>query len=218
MDRETDGYGHTLPRARPDDPAGFHRDPHARCQARRLSGLLLTLLAVVLSGIGARDQATVAALAERQGQRLGLLAVALVCAMATAALAAWAGSTVLPMLVPKARVILAAMALGLAGGEQLLIGAPRKPEEPTRSLGAAGIVLLAHQVTDSARFLVFAVAVATAAPIPAGIGGAAGGALALGAAWLAPELFADPRIRILRRAVGGLLLAVAAIMALQALG
>jgi hypothetical protein len=160
----------------------------------------------------------VAALAERQGQRPGLLIVALASCIATAALAAWAGAMVLPLLVPKARLVLAAVALGLAGGEQLLIGAARKPEEPTLSLGAAGIVILAHQVTDAARFLVFAVAVATAAPISAGIGGAAGGIVALGAAWLAPEYFAGARLRTVRRVVGGVLLLVAVMLAVQALG
>ena len=173
---------------------------------------------MILAGLGARDQAVVAALAERQGQRPALLLVALACSVATAALAAWAGSTILPMLVPKARTILAAMALALAGVELLLIGGRRKPEEPTLSLGATGIVLLAHQVTDAARFLVFAITVAAAAPLSAGIGGAAGGAVALGAAWLAPEYFGGARVRTIRRVIGGLLLIVAVIVAVPALG
>lgn len=144
--------------------------------------------------------------------------VAVICCLATAALAAWAGSTVLPMLAPKARTIFAAMALALAGGEQVLVGGTRKPEEPTLSLGATAIVLLAHQVTDAARFLIFAVAIATAAPLPAGIGGAAGGVVALGAAWLAPEYVLDARLRTVRRVVGGVLLLVAALLAVQAIG
>jgi hypothetical protein len=122
------------------------------------------------------------------------------------------------MLVPKARAVLAAMALAFAGGEQLLVGGARKPEEPTLSLGAAGIVILAHQVTDAARFLIFAVAVATAAPVAAGIGGAAGAVVALGAAWLAPEYFVGAKLRAVRRIVGGALLLVAAGLAVQALG
>lgn len=158
-------------------------------------------------------------LAERQGQRPGVLLVALACCIGTAALAAWAGSVVLPLLASKARTILAAMALGLAGGEQLLIGASRaKPEEPTLSLGALGIVLFAHQVTDAARFLVFAMAVASAAPLAAGIGGAVGGAVALGATWLAPEYFAGGKLRTVRRVVGGILLLVALVLAFGALG
>ena len=173
---------------------------------------------MILAGLGARDQATVAALAERQGQRSALLLVALACCIATAALAAWAGSTVLPMLTPKARTILAAMALALAGAELLVIGGRRRPEEPTLSLGAVGIVLLAHQVTDAARFLVFALAVAAAAPLSAGAGGAAGGAVAVGAAWLAPEYFAGARLRTIRRAIGGVLLIVSAVLAARALG
>ncbi len=89
--------------------------------------------------------------------------------------------------------------------ESLLLAPGKPPKEPTRSLGALAIVLLAHQLTDAARFLVFAIAVAFAAPLPAAVGGT----IVLTAAWLAPELASDPRLRIARRAVGAAMLAVA---------
>ncbi len=175
-----------------------------------MTGILFTLLAVILAGLGGRDQATVAALAERQGRRPGLLAVAIAASLITAAIASWAAFALIPTLTGKVRLIPAALALGLAGAEMLILSPPRKPSEPTRSLGAAALVLLAQQMVDSARFLVFAIAVATAAPLLAGIGGAVGGAVSLTAAWLAPEVFADPRLRLARRviAVGMLMLAL----------
>ncbi|MEY4720946.1 MAG: hypothetical protein RIQ46_671 [Pseudomonadota bacterium] len=178
-----------------------------------MTGLLLTLIAVVLAGVGARDQVTLAGLAERNGASAGLLATGIVVAVASASAAAWAATAISPMLTPGARLIFAAMALAAAGIESLLLSPGRKPQEPTHSLGALAIVLLAHQLTDAARFLVLAIAVATAAPIAAGVGGAAGGAVVLSAAWLAPEVWRDPRLLLARRAIGAVLLLVAAVLA-----
>ncbi len=183
-----------------------------------MTGFYFTLLAVLLSGFGARDQATVAGLAGRQGARPGVLLVALAVAAATAAFAAWAATFVIPLLVPKARMIMAAMALAFAGAEALLLGARRRPEEPTASLGALAIVLTAHQLTDAARFLVFAIAVASAAPLPAGLAGAVGGGVLLAAAWAIPEAIGHRRVRLARRVIGAALLALAAFVALQAFG
>ena len=112
----------------------------------------------------------------------------------------------------------AGLALAMAGVESLLLMPGRRPQEPTLSLGALGIVLLAHQATDAARFLVFAIAVATAAPLPVGIGGAAAGMGIVFAGWLAPELVLDPRLRTLRRGLGALLLALGAFLCLRAMG
>lgn len=183
-----------------------------------MTGFMFALLATLLAGIGARDQMTVAALAMRQGQRPGLLVVAVLTSIATAAFAAYAGLKVAPLLTANARMIFAAIALALAGGESLLLKPRPSPEEPTQSLGATAIVLVAHQVTDAARFLVFAIAVATAAAIPAGLGGAVGGAVTVVAAWLlAAELGRVPLVA-LRRTIGVVLLALAAWLALRALG
>lgn len=183
-----------------------------------MAGLLFTLLAVILTGVGSRDQATVAMLTRSQGQRPMLLAFGIVISVATAVAAAWAATIVIPLLPGRARMVMAAMALGLAGIELLFIGSRRQAKEPTLSLGAAGIVILAHQVTDAARFLIFAIAVATTSPIPAGIGGAIGGAVSLAAAWFAPELLTDPRLRRVRMAIGAALILLAAMVGFQAIG
>lgn len=178
-----------------------------------MTGMLFSLIAVLLASLGARDQATMAGLAEERGSG-GLLATAIAVCVVSAAVAAIAAVAIAPMLTPKARMIFVAMALALAGLESLVFSPRAKPEEPTRSLGAFAIVLFAHQLTDAARFLVFALAVATAAPIPAAVGGAAGGAAAMTGAWLAPDLFASAGLRLARRVIGALLLVAAVIVVL----
>lgn len=175
-----------------------------------MSGFLFTFLAVLLAGIGARDQVLVAGLTARQGQRGGLLLTAIGVSVATAAVAAWAALMVLPMLPGSgARVFFAALALGLAGAELLLVR-PKVPQgEPTHSLGATAIVLAAQQLTDAARFVVLGLAAATAAPISAGIGGAAAGALVVASGWLAGDDLLKLRLRPVRITAGIVLLGVA---------
>ncbi len=184
-----------------------------------MSGFYLALIATLLAGIGARDQVALAQLVRAQGTRPMALATGIIACIASAALAAWAAGLVLPMLMPRARTVLAAMALAFAGAE-LLVFAParRAPAEPTRSLAALGVVLVMHQLTDAARFLVFAVAVATAAPVPAGIAGALAGAVLLTAAWLAPDAVLHPAARHARRGVGAVLLVASVLVALSAFG
>lgn len=182
-----------------------------------MSAFYFAFLAVILAGLGARDQATVAMLSQRQGARPGVLLTGIAVSIATAAFAAWAGSFVVPLLGGKARLVMVAIALALAAAESLWPFATRRMEEPTASLGALAVVVLAHQLTDAARFLVFALAVATDAPLAAGIGGAAGGAVSLAAAWMLPEMFGAPSIRLARRVVGGVLLLLALVVAFRAL-
>ncbi|EQB17776.1 hypothetical protein, partial [Novosphingobium lindaniclasticum] len=131
----------------------------------------LTLITVLLAGFGARDQMTIAGLSARQGQRPGVLLVALLSAVSTAALAAWLAGLMLGQLPPPARAIFAAIALGLAGLESLIVVPRRRPAEPTNSLGALLLVLLASQITDAARFLIFGMGVGMAAPLAAGAAG-----------------------------------------------
>ena len=183
-----------------------------------MSGTLFALIATLLAGIGARDQLTVAALAMRNGQHWMLLLISIICAGATAAIAAVAARAVIPLLATDARTLLAALALGLAGGEMLLLRAKPLGTEPTQSLGATAIVLFAQQLTDAARFIIFALAVATGAPIAAGVGGAVGGAAVVAAGWLGADELADRNLRLVRLAGGSVLLAVAAWLAYGVLG
>ena len=179
---------------------------------------MLTFIAVLLAGTGARDQLAVAALARSQGSRPGVLLTGFGVSAATAAFAGWAASLVAPTLNSDARLFLAALALGFAGLEALLLRPARQAAEPTDSIGALTIVLAAQQLTDAARFLIFGIALAVNAPLPSAIGGAAGGMVLLGCAWAVPEIFTWRLLRRPRRVIGAALLILAGWLSLQALG
>lgn len=182
-----------------------------------MSAFYLALLAVLVSGLGARDQITVAGLAQHHSKRLGILVTGILVVISTAAFAGWAATLIIPMMQPNPRVFLCAVALAFAAAELLLM-VPRAPKgEPTHSLGALAIVLLTHQMTDAARFVLFGVAVATHAPIAAVAGGALGGVVLLGWAWGMPHHVLHPRLRVARRFVGLGLLLIAAYVAMRAL-
>jgi hypothetical protein len=181
-------------------------------------GFYFTLLAVVLAGIGARDQTLVAAMSQHQGQRPGVLIIAGTVSILTAAIAAWLATSIAPLLAPEARSFLAGLALLFAGGELLIFAPRRAPKEPTRSLAALAIVVTSHQLTDAARFLIFGIAVATNAPIPAALGGAIGGIAMVSAAWALPEIIAYRRLRIARRLVGATLVLIGVYVCLHAIG
>ena len=131
-----------------------------------MSGFLFAFLAVLAAGFGARDQILLALLTRAQGRRPMLLAVALAGAVLATAFAGWAAWRLSAEMTGPARDALASIALVIAGGEMALLRPKREPAEPTRSLFAAFLVLVAWQVSDAARLLVFALGVATAAPCP----------------------------------------------------
>ncbi len=174
-----------------------------------MTGFLFALLASVIAGFGARDQVLVARMALQQRARPMVLIVALAAALGSAAVASWAGLTLVSPMVPRARLLLAAMALGLAALELLFIQPGRKPEEPTASLGAFAIVLVAQQLTDAARLLVFVIVASSTMPLAAAAGGMLGCAVTVAAAWVAgPDLVRLPLVAV-RRGLSLLLAAVA---------
>lgn len=180
-----------------------------------MTGLLFTLLAVLLSGIGARDQMLVAGITARQGQRLSVLLVALASTAATVAFAAWASAAFAAKMGGNVRLIFAAIALALAAMELIFTRARPAPQEPTHSLGAFSIVLVAQQLTDAVRFLVFALAIATRSPLPCAVGGVVGGAVLITAGWMMGDDLAGRNLAPLRRGIGLALLVPAALMALR---
>lgn len=182
-----------------------------------MSGLLLALFATLLAGLGARDMVLAGRIAAVNGGTGGLIATGIACAVLSSAVAAVAAAFVLPMLTPDARVMLAGMALGLAGLEALVLRPGRRPVEPTHSLGAFALVLLALQLTDPVRFVVFGLAVGTASPVPAAVGGVLGSAVLLGVAIGLPELAESDGLRLARRVVGGVLLLIGGWLAWGAL-
>ena len=170
---------------------------------------LLTMLAALIAGVGARDQLLTASMAARRGAGIGVLAVAVGAALLSAGLAGWAGAITAPLIEPLARTYLMAMALGLAALEMIVLRPGRQASEPTESLGALAVVLLAQQITDAARLLVFALAAGSAVPQFAIAGGMLGCAATAVLGWSAGgKLAALPLLRV--RAGLGLLLAAIA--------
>lgn len=174
-----------------------------------MTGFLLALIAIFVAGFGGRDQVLVAEFAERQGQRPALLLVALTSAVLAACAAIWLAGAFVPQMTPPVRRMLAVLALGLAALEMLLIKPGRTPKEPTQSLGAFGIVLLAQQLMDAPRFLLFAISVASTLPGAAGLGGAVGGAAVVALGWAAGQALLDLPLQRIRRWLGGVLLVLA---------
>lgn len=167
------------------------------------------MLATVIVGVGARDQMLVAALSARLGQRPALLLVALASSVLAAGAAFWLAGRFAPQLDAPTQRMLAVLALGLAALEMLLLRPRALPAEPTQSLGAFATVLLAQQVLDAARFLLFAIVVASPFAVAAGLGGAIGSMAVVAIGWAAAgDLLALP-LRSIRRWLGGALLIVA---------
>lgn len=181
--------------------------------------LLLALLLVQLAGIGARDQLTVAHLVARTGQRPALLLVAICTGALASLLAGMAARSSAPEFNHQLRLLVAAIALAIGGLESIVIGPPKMAREPTHSLGAAAIVLFAHQITDAARMLVFAMALATSTRY-AVLGAAFGGGTALAIGWFGGSWLLEARrgLRIVRACCGLGLLAAAAWAAFLAVG
>lgn len=177
-----------------------------------MTGFLLAFIATILVGLGARDQLLVAGMAARQGQRPALLLVALACAGLAAAGSIWLAGSFAQLLEPPARRMLAVLALGLAAAEMALLRPKAPPAEPTASLGAFALVLLARQVTDSARFLLFAIVVASVLPGAAGLGGALGGAAIVAIGWSTGQSLLDLPLARIRRWLGLALLALAIVL------
>ncbi len=182
-----------------------------------MAGFLFAWLAVLIAGLGARDQLLMAGMARRQGLRRSTLVVALVCGCVTAAIAALAAERLGSALGGPVRQMLAALALGLAGIEMLFARRIRLPDEPTDSLGALALVLLAQQLTDAARFMLFAIAVAAGTPWTVGLGGALGAAGVVLIGWLGGAGLTTWPLAAIRRGAGGVLVLAAVGLGLAAI-
>jgi putative Ca2+/H+ antiporter (TMEM165/GDT1 family) len=150
-----------------------------------MPAVFLSFLACLLLTAAGRDQVRVARLSAGLGPGMGLLVAIWLSAIAASFAAASVGSYLAPALPPAARQMFVALVLVLAAFELVVLRAPRAPTEPTRSTGAILLVLLAAQLTDSARLLVLAIALATGDPWLAAAGGTLGSGAALTLAALA---------------------------------
>jgi putative Ca2+/H+ antiporter (TMEM165/GDT1 family) len=184
-----------------------------------MASFLFAFIAVVLVSIGSRDQLLVARLVESLGRSAGLLVAGLLAACVSAGAMGWAGAAIGQMLDEQARAMLVAIALLLAAAELAWPNRERAPAEPTRSLAAIFLVLLARQLGDGARFLLFALAALAASPLLAVAGGALAGMAATAAAWGAGALLpARVPLRAIRVVLSLALLAAAIVVGLGARG
>lgn len=182
-----------------------------------MSSFLFGFALVLLVSIGARDQLLVARMAGRTGP--GILVAGCIAAVLSASMMAWAGDRIAYMLFPAAREMLVAIALLAAVIELLWPNRERSPREPTHSVFAAFLVLLARQIGDAGRFLVFALAAATALPWLVAVGGALGGMSALVLGWImGEELEKALPLRLIRLGLAAVLLLAAIMLGLQARG
>lgn len=167
---------------------GPQRHWQSRGRGRRdrlddVDGFLIALLLVFALATGGRDQRMVAQWASALHRSPALLVVAALSACLSAGAMAWVGAEFAALLPRRAAQMLVAFALAVAAIELALPVRLKSPQEPTRSLGAIFVVLLARQVGDGARFAVFALSAWTAVPLTAGLGGALGGAAAVTLGW-----------------------------------
>ena len=182
-----------------------------------MPAFFLPLVACAIASIGARDQMLVARLAAATGQGRSLLTLIFLSCAFSAALAAWFGDLVSGMLPRDAKRALVAIAMLLAALELAWPWRNDEIREPTRSMGATLLVLGAQQLTDAARFLIFALAAALPSPALVAAGGFLGSSAVLAWAWSDPQWFARRRLmRRVRQGVAAILFLLAVVMGLMA--
>ncbi len=184
-----------------------------------MPALFLSLIAAALALAGGRSARLAAQLSASLGGSAGLLAVCWFTAAASSAVAAWGGGILAPELNANGKTMFVAVALAVAALELAWPQRRKGPAEPTRSLGAITLVLLAGQVTDAARFLVLALSVATGMPVLAAVGGAIGTGATLTLAWASGAAW-EERLPLgaIRLGIAALFLVAAAWSAMAARG
>ncbi len=184
-----------------------------------MPSFFLAFIAVLATSIGSRDQLLVAQLSRRLGRSCGLLVAGWLIAIVTAGIMAWAGRAAAQILPAEGKTMLVAIALLLAGAELAWPNRVKAAKEPTRSLGAIALVLFSRQMGDAGRFLIFAIAAATGAPVLAAAGGSLGACAAVTMGWLMAESLTDERsLRPVRLVLAGIILLAGVIIGLTARG
>lgn len=184
-----------------------------------MPSFFLAFVGALLTSIGSRDQLLVAQLSARLGRGYGLLAAGWMVAALSALVMAWAGQAAAQILPPEGKTMLVAIALLLAAVELAWHNRTAALREPTRSLGAIALVLLSRQLGDAGRFLIFAIAAATGAPLLAGIGGALAGGAAVTIGWYAKaDLEKALPLRKIRLGLAAIVLLVGVLIGLTARG
>ncbi|MEL7218181.1 MAG: hypothetical protein AAGK01_07090 [Pseudomonadota bacterium] len=182
-----------------------------------MDSFLFCILLVFAIALGGRDQLLVARLSDQLEQSSQLLIVGGLCAFISAGVMAFAGATMAEILPPRAADMLVAFALAIAAFELFWPARIKPMDEPTRSLGSIGIVLLARQMGDAARFVVFAFAAEATYPLVTFLGGGMGGAAAIGLGWMTGTVLeAKVPLRQIRLAFAVCLIIAAVLIGLNA--
>lgn len=148
-----------------------------------MDAFLLALILTFLIALGGREQLIIAQFSSATNRNGPLLVIGGLCAIATAAVMAYAGSTIAAILPRRAAEMLVAFAL-VAAAVELFWPVKSKPmKEPTRSYVAIAAVLVFRQMQDAARFAIFALAAWAVYPTTALLGGALAGVAAVVLGW-----------------------------------
>lgn len=150
-----------------------------------MDSFLFCLILTFAIALGGREQLIVAQFSDQVGRTIPMLLIAAGCAVITAGIMAYAGSSIAAILPQRAANMLVAFALFFAAVELAWPVKLRVMKEPTRSFVAIGAVVLARQIGDAARFVIFAFAAEATYPTTALIGGAVGGVAAVALGWSA---------------------------------
>ncbi|KLI62991.1 hypothetical protein [Aurantiacibacter marinus] len=178
-----------------------------------MTAFFLSFLGVGLAMLAGREGVRVSRIAGAGASEGSLIAMVAVIAIAACALAALLAGEFAQLLSSHQQSWFVAAALVLAGLEVIFLDAPKAPSEPTRSLGAVGIVLFAGVLADASGLLIISLSIATGAPGLVAGGGALAVAGVLGAAAMAgPAWEKLPRLPM-RWTIGIILLASALIIA-----
>ncbi len=135
--------------------------------------------------LAGREALRISRIAAKGALPAPLFVIIAAVAIAACALASWLAGEFAPLLTGRQKIWFVAAAMVLAALEVIVLRAPVAPREPTRSLGAIAIVLLAGVLADASGLLILSLGVATAAPLFVAAGGALAVAGVLGAALLA---------------------------------
>ncbi|UAB77803.1 hypothetical protein INR77_13635 [Erythrobacter sp. SCSIO 43205] len=182
-----------------------------------MDAFLLALILTFVIALGGREQMIVAQFSSATDRNGPLLIIAISCAVATAAVMAYAGATIASILPRRAAEMLVAFAL-IAGAVELFWPVKVKPmKEPTRSYVAIGAVLVFRQMQDAARFAIFALAAWAVYPTTALIGGAMAGVASVVLGWsLGVEALNKLPLRAIRFALGVCMIIAGVVIGLNA--
>lgn len=182
-----------------------------------MDAFLLALILTFVIALGGREQLIIAQFSSAMERNVPLLIIGVGCAVATAGVMAYAGSTMASILPRRVAEMLVAFAL-IAGAVELAWPVKIKPmKEPTRSYVAILAVLVFRQMQDAARFAIFALAAWAVFPTTALIGGAMAGAGAVVLGWsLGADTLQKVPLRTIRLVMALCLAIAGAIIGLNA--